>query len=92
MDVLLRHTVLGEGIRLIKPSYLAYADEQDHTLLKNLATVQEAQSNQDRADETTALLSHAEETYGSEALLVEWYDSDDSEVKMHVQLRLETMF
>lgn len=80
MDVLLRHTVVGEGIRLIDHSYLPYADEQDAGIVKNLATIRQAQSHDHREDETTALLSHAEETHGSEALLVEWYDSDDSEV------------
>lgn len=80
MNVLLRHTVLGEGIRLISPSSLPYADEQDPSVTKNLATVRQAQSRHDQADETTALLSHAEDSYGSDALLVEWYDSDDLEV------------
>ena len=80
MDVLLRHTILGECIRYISPSQLPYAEEKDPSILKNLSNLQDAQSDSIRVDENTSLLSRAEQTYGSEAVLVEWYTDDDDEV------------
>lgn len=81
MDVLLRHTIIGETIRLISPSSLPYADEKDSSILKNLVTLQRAQTIPDHADENSALLAEGEDAYGSGTLLVDWYDADDSEVR-----------
>lgn len=80
MDILLRHTILGESIRLVDKSYLAYAEERDRAILKNLITLNDAQSDPAHADENTALLEDGEEEYGSSAILVDWYDGEDSEV------------
>lgn len=83
MNVLFRHTILGEGIRLMNPHLLPYAEEVDPSILKNLITLQDAQSDPTHADENSALLADGEDHFGSGTLLVDWYDSDDSEVGLH---------
>lgn len=80
MDILLRHTILGECIRVVTKSHLTYADERDPVIVKNLATLEDARSEAAEADESTALLEHGEEHYGGRAVLVDWYDQDDLEV------------
>lgn len=80
MNVLLRHTILGEGIRLIDPYHLAYADERDPTIVKGLITLHDAQSDPTHADENSALLADGEDEFGSRTLLVDWYGADDAEV------------
>lgn len=80
MNVLLRHTILGEGIRLVDPYRLAYADERDPTTLKRLITLHEARSDPNHADENSALLADGEDEFGSQTLLVDWYSADDAEV------------
>lgn len=81
MDVLFRHTIIGESIRLIDSSRLPYADELDPAVLKNLVTLQRARQIPEHADENSALLAEGENAYGSGTLLVNWYDVDDSEVR-----------
>lgn len=80
MNVLLRHTILGEGIRLIDRYHLAYAEERDPAILKRLITLQDAQFDPSHADENSALLANGEDQFGSETLLVDWYSVDDAEV------------
>lgn len=80
MDILFRHTILGEGIRLLNPHLLPYAEELDPSVLKNLITLEDAQSDPAHADENSALLADGEDHFGSGTLLVDWYHSDDSEV------------
>jgi hypothetical protein len=80
MDVLLRHTLLGDCIRGINSSYLPHPDEQDPSVQKSLRTFQNAQSA--RADENTALLTDGEDTDASRTLVVDWYGNDDYEVSI----------
>lgn len=80
MNVLLRHTILGEGIRLIDPYHLAYAEERDPSILKRLITLHDAQSDPTHGDENSALLANGEDHFGSQTLLVDWYSADDAEV------------
>lgn len=81
MNVLLRHTILGEAIRLAVPKQFPYAEELDPTILKTLITIRTAQSDPNHADENSALLADGEQHFGSGTLLVEWYDMNDSEVR-----------
>lgn len=81
MDVLLRHTILGECIRFVDKSRLTYADERDPVIVKNLTTLEDARSEAAQADESTALLEHGEDHYGSRAVLVDWYGQDDLEAR-----------
>ena len=80
MNVLLRHTIFGEGIRLVDPYHLAYAEERDPAILKCLITLQDAQSDPTHANENSALLESGENHFGSETLLVDWYSANDAEV------------
>lgn len=82
MNVLLRHTILGEAIRKIDPYHSAYADESDTTTLKCLTTLQDAQSNATHTDENSALLASGEDAFGSQTLLVDWYSVDDADVRI----------
>lgn len=80
MDILLRHTILGEGVRLLNPRLLPYAEELDPSIVKNLITLQDARHDPHHADENSALLADGEDHFGPKTLLVDWYDDDDSEV------------
>lgn len=80
MNVLLRHSILGEGIRLLNPHVLPYQEELNPSVLKTLHTLQAAQSDPAHADENSALLADGEHHFGSETLLVDWYEEDDPEV------------
>ena len=50
MDILIRHTILGECIRRISPSQFLHAEEKDPSILKNLSSLQDAQSDSVRVD------------------------------------------
>ena len=80
MDELLRHTILGDCLRYLRPSHLLHIDERDPGLVKSLSTLQGAQSDQEHADENTRLLADGEDHYGSGAILVEFYNARDSDV------------
>lgn len=80
MDVLLRHTVLGGGIRRIQPSRLPYADELDSQVARKLVKIQDAPIDEDHIDESSALLARGQRPDASRALLVDWYDEVDQEV------------
>lgn len=84
MDVLVRYTMLGEGLRRIDSSLLRYAEENSPAVLKDLVTLQRAQSMPSHADENSALLAEGEDEYGSGTLLVDWYDENDPEVSFPV--------
>lgn len=82
MDVLIRHTLLGQLLRSLGSSRLKYSEEHDLAAVqKNLASVQDAPLDPDGvADEHSALLANDEETNGSRALVVDWYGEEDEEV------------
>lgn len=90
MDVLFRHTILGEAVRFINPHLLAYAEECDPAILKNLVTLEDAQSMPEHADENSALLEDGEDEYGSGTLLVEWYNEDDSEAWIMISVEADS--
>ena len=79
MDILLRHTLLGEAVRLVDKQHLAYAEERNPAILKHLTSLQAAQNNPRHADENSALLADGEDHYGSGTLLVDWYNEGDLE-------------
>ena len=85
MEVLLRHTLLGECLRFAGLSHLSYAEERDSGLSKNLRTIHNEQAHAAEADENTRLLTDGEETYGAETLVVDWYSANDPDVSMLVR-------
>lgn len=82
MDVLLRHTILGEWLRYAGATQLDHAEEQDVASLKKLNTLREAQRqlSESGPDESTRLLSDAEGIYHIETRIVDWYGSKDLDV------------
>ena len=86
MDVLFRHTILNQVIIYLgnSPSSsrpLSFADDRNPAVLKSLVTLRDAQSSPSHADESSALLTDGQEAYGSGALLVDWYGTDDPDVR-----------
>ena len=84
MDVLLRHTLLGEWLHYAGLSHPGHTEEHDPGLLKRLNTPQEAQVHSALPDEGTSLLARGEENHDSRALLVDWYSEDDDDVCLFV--------
>lgn len=76
MDILFRHTILGEAVRRLSYSYVKFSEEHDAALLKSLVS---SRPQPDDADEYSALLADAESIDGSNALLVEWCGAQDTE-------------
>lgn len=82
MEVLLRHTILGDGLRSLGLNHLSYPEEHDSGVLKRFTTLQDAQSHEAPTGENTPLLSDRDHGYDSNTLLVDWYGDDDSEVSI----------
>lgn len=80
MDVLLRHTILGEWLLYAGPSHLSHTEEVNVASLKQLNTLRELQREQSNSDETTRLLTDAEGHYHRETRVVDWYGDGDLDV------------
>lgn len=83
MDILLRHTILGEWIRYAGATSLDHAEEVNVASLKKLNTLRELQ-RQETSDETTQLLSDAEGRYHIETRIVNWYGDDDLDASFSI--------
>jgi hypothetical protein len=80
MDVLLRHTILGEWLRHAGANHLDNAEEHNVASLKKFNTLREAQRQESSPDETIRLLADAEGIYHIETRIVDWYGDDDFDV------------
>lgn len=83
MEVLFRHTLLGEGIRALDKSrsQFRYAEEDEPEIIDKLVTLEDAESLPADADEATALLTNGDDPHRSQIYLVDWYGDDDLEVR-----------
>ena len=82
MDVLLRHTLLGEY-------FVSHTEEHDPSLLKRFRTLQDAERQGDFADESTRLLEYEHNSYDSDTRLVDWYSNDDPDVSIPFMVRAQ---
>ena len=80
MDVLLRHTILGEWLLYAGADHLSHAEEVQVESLKKLNTLRELQRQESVSDETSRLLTDAEGHYHIETRIVDWYGEDDLDV------------
>ena len=80
MDVLLRHTLLGEWLHFAGLSHPGHTEEHNPGLLKRLNTPQDAQVHAALPDEGSSLLAHGGDDFESRTLLVDWYGEDDDDV------------
>ena len=80
MDLLLRHTILGEWLHFAGATQLDHAEEGKVASLKKFNTLREAQRQESARGETTRLLADAEGIYPIESRIVDWYGDDDLDV------------
>ena len=89
MDVLLRHTILGEWLHFAGATGLDHAEEGKVASLKKFNTLREAQRQESSPEESTRLLADAEGIYHIETRIIDWYGDDDLDVSSFV-LRAST--